>query len=58
MTRPERLSVLWGDEVVGTIHDAAPLAFAYSPAWLAREDRFPVAAIPLMPGLQNTEPPS
>lgn len=55
MARPERLSVLWGDAVVGTIHDTAPLAFAYSPAWLAREDRFPVAAIPLLPGQQDAE---
>ncbi|WP_456282176.1 HipA domain-containing protein [Cupriavidus sp. JZ107] len=55
MARPERLSVLLGDEVVGTIYDTAPLAFAYSPAWLGRQVQFPVAAIPLIPGRQDTE---
>lgn len=41
---------------VGTVHDSTPLAFAYAPAWLARADRLPVAAIALQPGLQNDAP--
>jgi HipA-like protein len=53
MARAERLSVYLDDEVVGTIYDATPLAFAYSPAWLARPEPLPVAAIPLLPGRQD-----
>jgi serine/threonine-protein kinase HipA len=51
--RPERLHVFFGDEQVGTVHDATPLAFAYAPAWLTRADPLPVAAIPLHAGMQD-----
>lgn len=54
MERPDRLDVFFGDEIVGTVHDASPLAFEYSAAWLARPERFALAAIPLQPGRNDT----
>jgi serine/threonine-protein kinase HipA len=47
---PERLDVYFGAERVGSIHDASPLAFEYSPQWLARPERMTIAAIPLASG--------
>ena len=32
--RPDRLDVYYGSDLVGAVHDSAPLAFEYSPAWL------------------------
>lgn len=52
MARPGRLDVYFGNERVGSVHDASPLAFEYAPAWLARAEPMPVAAIGLQPGLQ------
>lgn len=54
MARPERLDVYFGDEIVGTVHDTAPLAFAYEATWLARDEAMPLAAIPLAPGRQDS----
>lgn len=50
MARPVRLDVYFGEELVGMIHDSSPLAFEYSQAWLARSERFPLAAIALQAG--------
>ena len=44
------LDVYYGDELVGTIADTAPLTFEYSPGWLGRASPMAVAAIPLAPG--------
>ena len=44
----------FGDDLVGTIHDASPLVFEYAPPWLARAQPMPVAAIPLQPGRNNS----
>ena len=54
MARPERLDVYFGDEIVGTVHDTAPLAFAYTATWVARAEAMPLAAIPLAPGRQDS----
>ena len=45
-----QLDVYWGDERVGSIYDASPLAFEYAPAWLTRAQPFAVAAIALQSG--------
>ena len=29
--RPDRLDVYYGSELVGAVHDSAPLAFEYAP---------------------------
>lgn len=50
MARPERLDVYYGDERVGTVYDASPLAFEYAGAWLGRSEPMSVAAIALQPG--------
>ena len=44
MTRPDTLHLFLGDEPVGWVHDAAPLTFEYTPAWLQRQPARPVAA--------------
>ena len=51
---PERLDVYLGDELVGTAHDASPLAFEYAASWLARADAMAVAAIPLQAGRDDS----
>ena len=43
--RPAALDVFHGDELVGTVHDASPLAFSYAPAWLASPDAFALPGI-------------
>ena len=55
MARASHLSVYYGDESVGTVYDAAPLAFEYSSAWLERAERLTIAAIPLQPGRNDTQ---
>ncbi|WP_085315430.1 type II toxin-antitoxin system HipA family toxin [Derxia lacustris] len=50
--RPDRLDVYCGDDLVGSLADAAPLVFEYAPGWLARPAPWPLAAIPLMVGPQ------
>ena len=56
MLRPNRLDVFFGQELVGTLHDATPLAFEYSPEWLARVDPMPVVAIGLQAGRNDSAP--
>lgn len=53
MSRPTSLDVFYGEARVGSVDDASPLVFEYSPEWLARRDVFPLAAIPLIAGRQN-----
>ena len=53
--RADRLDVYFGPELVGTVHDLAPIAFEYAPAWLARPEPMAVAAIPLQPGRQDSQ---
>ena len=50
MARSDRLDLWLGDELVGTIHDTAPLAFEYAPSWLANPEPMAVAAIALQAG--------
>lgn len=50
LPRPSALDVFHGAQLVGTVHDTSPLRFEYAPAWLQREDRFPLAMIPLQAG--------
>ncbi len=45
MQRISSLDMYFGEELVGTIHDTSPMAFAYSPAWLGRDEPFAVADI-------------
>jgi serine/threonine-protein kinase HipA len=52
--RPSRLDVFFGEEIVGSVHDASPLAFEYAQGWLARMEPMPIAAIPLATGLQDS----
>lgn len=54
MERTDRLDVYFGDELVGTIHDASPVAFEYSESWLGRAEPMPVAAIPLQTGRNDS----
>ncbi|MGO4306125.1 type II toxin-antitoxin system HipA family toxin [Cupriavidus sp. RAF12] len=54
MTRPTSLDVFYGDTRIGSLHDASPLAFEYAPTWLNRNDAFPLAAIPLAGGRQDS----
>ena len=51
--RPESLGVWLNDERVGTVYDAAPVAFEYSEAWLSSPGRNPVGRIPKQPGRQE-----
>lgn len=50
MARPDFLDVYAGNELVGSVQDASPLAFEYSASWLARSQAVPVAAIALQAG--------
>jgi serine/threonine-protein kinase HipA len=52
--RPDRLDVYFGAEHVGTIHDASPIAFEYTVAWLERAEPMAIAAIPMQPGRQDS----
>lgn len=54
MSPVAKLAVFYGEEQVGTLHDAVPLAFEYSPAWLGRASRMAVAAIPLEAGRNDS----
>jgi serine/threonine-protein kinase HipA len=54
--RPTRLDVYFGEACVGSVHDSAPLTFAYSSEWLARPQPMAMAAIALQPGLQAGAP--
>ena len=56
MARPDRLDVFFNDALVGAIHDTSPLAFEYSPTWLASAGAMAVGAIPLQTG-RNGAPP-
>ena len=53
--RTERLDVYFGAELVGTIHDASPVAFEYTLSWLERAERMAIAAIPLQPGRSDAQ---
>jgi serine/threonine-protein kinase HipA len=53
-TRPDRLDVYFGAERVGTVHDASPLAFEYTAAWLERAEPMAIAAIALQPGCHDS----
>src|SRR3990167_8743355 len=44
-TSAAQLDVFFGDELVGTVHDTAPLSFIYCAAWLARAEPAQIAAI-------------
>ena len=55
MARPDTLHLFLGDEPVGWVHDASPIAFEYASAWLQRQPARPVAAIPLQPGRQQSD---
>lgn len=55
MSRPEALSVFYGRELVGAIHDASPLVFEYAPSWLTRPEPKQLAAIALQPGPVSSE---
>ena len=48
--RASALDVFYGAELMGTVHDASPLAFSYAQAWLDREDVFALSAIELRAG--------
>ena len=52
--RPDRLDVYHGQDLVGAVHDSAPLAFEYAPGWLSGARRMTLAAIPPRPGRQDT----
>ncbi len=52
--RPDRLDVYYGSDLVGIVHDSAPLAFEYAPGWLNGTRRMSLAAIPLQAGRQAT----
>jgi serine/threonine-protein kinase HipA len=53
-TRPDRLDVYYGSELVGTIHDSSPVAFEYAAGWLDAAARMTVAAIPLEAGRNDS----
>ena len=53
--RPDWLDVYYGSDLVGGVHDSAPLAFEYAPGWLGTSgghQRMSLAAIPLQAGRQ------
>ena len=54
MDRPDRLDVYFGDELVGAIHNATPIAFEYASAWLERAEPMAVAAISLQAGCNDS----
>lgn len=43
--RATALDVYYGEDLVGTVHDASPLAFEYASTWLARPDAFALSVI-------------
>jgi serine/threonine-protein kinase HipA len=49
-SRASALDVYYGPELVGTVHDAVPLAFEYARTWLDRQGVFPLSVIPLQYG--------
>jgi serine/threonine-protein kinase HipA len=55
MSRPETLSVFYGDEQVGAIRDASPMVFEYAQSWLMRPEPKQLAAIALQPGPITSE---
>ena len=55
MARPDTLDVFFGAERVGAVRDASPLIFEYTASWLQRAQPRPVAAIPLLPGPQQSD---
>jgi serine/threonine-protein kinase HipA len=55
MARPDTLDVFFGTERVGVVRDASPLVFEYAASWLQRGQARPVAAIPLLPGPQQSD---
>lgn len=50
MPRVTALDVFYGQELIGTVHDTSPLTFEYAPAWLARQEAFPLSVIALAAG--------
>lgn len=52
--RPDRLDVYYGNDLVGSVHDSAPLVFEYAPGWLTGPQRTTLATIPLQAGRQAT----
>jgi serine/threonine-protein kinase HipA len=55
MTHPATLDVYFGDELVGHLHDSSPIGFNYCDSWLNRAHAWPVAGIPLQPGLNSSK---
>lgn len=55
MARAEHLTVYYGDEWVGTLHDTSPIAFEYAPSWLMRSEPMRVANIALATGRNDTD---
>ena len=53
--RPARLDVYYGSDLVGAVHDSAPLAFEYASTWLEASQRMSLATIPLQRGRQAGE---
>ena len=45
MPGPAQLAVFFGDQLVGHVHDSAPLSFTYSEPWLARPEPAQISAI-------------
>lgn len=54
MAQIECLDVYFGEELVGSIHDSSPPAFAYSRDWLERASPMALAAIPLRAGRDDS----
>ncbi len=50
-----QLDVFSGDAQVGTIHDTDPVSFEYTQDWLNFVDRYPIAAIELKAGRNDSE---
>lgn len=48
------LGVWCGESLAGTLHDTTPMAFEYTPAWLARTPPVAMSAIPLAPGRNDS----
>lgn len=51
MQRATALDVFYGTELIGTVHDASPLAFEYAQTWLNRTDPFPLSVMELQVGM-------
>lgn len=51
MPSSAQLSVFFGDQLVGQVHDSSPLSFTYSDAWLARPEPAQIDAITPVTGL-------